>query len=77
MACCDGTMCANAGNVLNCVFNDLTTIIKPLTPAINSAIVGKPNTVAGSLGNFSSSQILMFGVIAAILFVVLDGRMGQ
>lgn len=79
MACCAEpcpTMCAQAGSNLDCIFNDISGLIAPFTPAINKRIAnaGQPNTVAGKLGNFSGQQILLLGGVLVVLALVLLHR---
>lgn len=72
---CSAPMCAaNAGSVLNCVFNDIGSLIKPFAPSINQAITGKPQTVSGLLGNLSTGAILLFGVIVVVALFAIDHK---
>lgn len=68
--CCTPAMCANGGSQLNCIFNDIGTLVKPFAPAINQRITNRQPTVAGSLGQFSVNQLFVFGILifGAIFF---------
>lgn len=72
--CCAPPMCANAGTQLNCIFNDIGTLIKPFAPAINQKISssGKPSTVASFLGTFSSNQMLVIGLVVFAIIVAVE-----
>lgn len=69
--CCVPAMCAAAGTSLNCIFSDISTLVKPFTPAITAAI-SPQKTTASTLG-LSGNQLFMFGLLALVAIVLIEG----